>query len=126
MILVGLFQWWYSLGIVAFTARLKRMLLSTLDFFSVGILLKTLFNPFRQIVGVSANGSLAMQFRAFVDTVISRFIGMLIRLATLAIGLIAIFIQLIISALAIIVWALMPIIPLASLVMLFTNGAFVG
>ena len=124
--MVGLFSWWYSLGIMAFVAKLERMLLSTLDFFSVSILFKTLFNPFRQIVGVSANGSIAMQLRAVIDSLISRFIGAVIRLVTLLIGMLVISLQTVASLLALLIWIVMPTVPIIAVILFFVNGAVVG
>lgn len=126
MILVGLFSWWYGLGIAAFVAKLERMILSTLDFFSVSILFKTLFNPFRQIVGVSDNGSIAMQLRAVIDSLISRFIGAVIRLVTLLIGVLVIGLQAVASLLALLIWIVMPMVPIIAVVLFFVNGAVLG
>ena len=109
---------------MAFVAKLERMLLSTLDFFSVSILFKTLFNPFRQIVGVSANGSIAMQ--AVIDSLISRFIGAVIRLVTLLIGMLVISLQTVASLLALLIWIVMPTVPMIAVILFFVNGAVVG
>ena len=111
---------------MAFVAKLERMLLSTLDFFSVSMLFKTLFNPVRQIVGVSANGSIAMQLRAVIDSLISRFIGAVIRLATLLIGMLVISLQTVASLLALLIWIVMPTVPIIAVILFFVNGAVVG
>ncbi len=43
----------------------KAWVLRTADFFSVGLLLKTLFNPFRQISAAPVGGDLSVQLSAF-------------------------------------------------------------
>lgn len=119
MILVEMFSWWYSAGITAFFAKLKHFFLVTSDFFSINILLKTLFNPYRQIVGRATNSSPAGMFQALIDTLVSRFIGFLIRSITLIIGCIVLVLQILASILAFIVWLMLPILPLICLVLFF-------
>ena len=87
MFLVGLISWWYGRGWVEQLRRSGGMLMRTLEFFSVGQLAATLFSPFRQIsVGVGGVG-LAAAFSAFIDRLISRIIGAIIRSGTILIGI---------------------------------------
>lgn len=123
MILVEMFSWWYSAGITAFFAKLKHFFLVTSDFFSVNILLKTLFNPYRQIVGRATNSSPAGMFQALIDTLVSRFIGFLIRLITLVLGGIILILQILASIVAFVVWIILPITPLICVVLFFGGVA---
>jgi len=123
MILVEMFSWWYSAGITAFFAKLKHFFLVTSDFFSVNILLKTLFNPYRQIVGRATNSSPAGMFQALIDTLVSRFIGFLIRLVTLVLGGIILILQILASIVAFVVWIILPITPLICVVLFFGGVA---
>lgn len=47
--------------------------------FSVGLLLKTLFNPFRQISAAPVGGAAPVQLSAFFDKLFSRAVGMVVR-----------------------------------------------
>ena len=49
MFLVGIFQWWYGAGWRRHMQRVGLGVLRTADFFSIGLLVRTLFDPFRQI-----------------------------------------------------------------------------
>src|SRR4051812_21509429 len=77
--LVGLLTWWYRDGVRALLNARKENLERISDFFSVELLLKTLFSPFRQISTGSVRGPLAIQVRALLDNLISRIIGLLVR-----------------------------------------------
>lgn len=79
MFIVGLLSWWYGAGWVAEAKRVRERIASTADYFSIDLLVKTLFSPFRQISAGKVNGPLGVKWRAFVDRLISRCIGALIE-----------------------------------------------
>ena len=125
MILSDLIIWWYSGGIKFFASKLFDKLKNTADFFSISELLKTLFSPFRQI---SAGGTTALsldaRFQAFLDRLFSRFVGAFIRIFIILLGIIVLIFQSIFSFIFILIWPLLPIAPLASIV-LFLNGVLI-
>jgi hypothetical protein len=53
MLVVGFLQWWYTRGWMGFAQGLLDKIRSLADFFSLGLLLRTLFYPFRQISAYS-------------------------------------------------------------------------
>lgn len=117
MFLVGLISWWYGQGWVEQWRRNGDMFLRTLEFFSVGQLLSTLFSPFRQIsAGSQGNGSLASSFSVFFDKLISRIIGSIIRTFTILAGVITIALQAIYVGVIMVFWWLVPLLPIAGLV----------
>lgn len=118
MFLVGMISWWYGRGLKGQFGRIRDRFVSTLQFFSVGQLLSTLFAPFRQISAGRVQGSLAMQMRAFFDQTISRVIGAIVRLFTILAGLIVLLVQIIGEALIIVVWLTLPLFPIAGFIML--------
>ena len=119
MFLVGLISWWYGRGWVEQWKRIALRFKATLDFFSVGQLLVTLFAPFRQISASSTgDGSFGAAMRGFVDKLISRVIGAFVRFITILVGLLAITLQAIYEVLMMIVWWFVPILPLAGFVLL--------
>ena len=92
---------------------------ATLEFFSIGQLLGSLFSPYRQIsASPSGDSSLGSVFRSFVDQLISRVIGAFVRLFTVLIGIIAITLQSIFEGLVMLVWWFVPIMPILGFMLL--------
>lgn len=121
MFLVGIFQWWYGRGWVRHLKRSYVGILRTADYFSVGLLFKTLFNPFKQISAGKVQGGLSEQFGAFVDGSISRFIGANIRFWTIIIGLAVILLRSSWVLVSIVSWSVLPFVPIIGLI-LWLNG----
>ncbi len=115
MVIVGLFSWWYGAGWEHCIAVVKQGLLAVYDYFSLDLLLRTLFSPFRQISAGSVRGPLGVQLRAFVDNIISRTIGAAIRTVVLAIGILTLSLVAIVGLLRIALWPFVPVLPLVFL-----------
>lgn len=122
MVATDLIIWWYSRGYGFFVSKIFDKLHNTADFFSIVDLLKTLFAPFRQI-SAEGTSSLALdvRIRAAFDRLFSRFMGAIIRILLIIIGLIALAIQFALSLAFIIAWPLLPFTPLAC-IFLAING----
>jgi hypothetical protein len=90
---------------------LRERLAATTDFFSIDLLLRTFFSPFRQISAGKVDGSLNVQLHAFFDRLISRAIGAMIRLFMIIVGLVAIISYAVIGFLLVILWAVVPLLP---------------
>ena len=99
MFMVDLLQWWYFRGWGVFASDLKHRLSDSLDFFSIGQLLKTLFKPYRQI---SANNP------GFLDRFVSRLVGFFTRLFVIIFGGISIILESIIGIVLVVIWPLLP------------------
>ena len=94
----------------------------SVDTFSLGLLLKTWFAPFRQIdAGVGAGGSLDERIRRALDKLLSRFIGALLRTFVMIIGVFYIAGKTIFGLLGMILWLFAPILPIV-FVVIFTTG----
>ena len=72
MFVVGVYFWWYNTGWKKLIERVRESLLNVYDYFSLGLLLKTLFAPWRQISAGRVRGPLSVQLRAFFDRQIGR------------------------------------------------------
>lgn len=81
------------------------------------LLLKTLFAPFRQISAGSVDGPLEVKLRALVDKLFSRLIGAFIRLLLLVIGCVTIAIQVVLALLVLLLWVLVPLLPVGGLIL---------
>lgn len=118
MFMVGLISWWYGRGWMGQWKLMGHRFKRTLDFFSVGQLLSTLFSPFRQISAGASGDSVPAQFRAFIDRSISRVIGSIVRLFTVLIGLIVIVAQAVYELFIMVVWWFVPLLPIVGFVLL--------
>lgn len=112
MFIMGLLSWWYGAGWRGRLIALREKLASTLDYFSIDLLLRTFFSPFRQISAGRVDGGLSVQMRAFLDRLISRIIGAMIRLVMMIIGSLVIVFHAVIGVLFVILWAVIPVLPI--------------
>lgn len=117
MFIVGLFSWWYSAGWRQRVTYAGERLASVFDYFSVDLLLKTLFSPFRQISAGSVKGPIGVQMRALLDQLISRIIGCIVRSLMIMIGSISLFLTAVIHGLFIIGWAVLPAAPIIGIIL---------
>ena len=119
MLLIGLFSWWYGAGWLQLIHRTLARIGAILDFFSIGLLLKTLFSPFKQISVGRVNGPIGLQLRAFLDLQISRVIGAMVRLAVIGFGLIATLLTVAVALALLVIWPFVPLLPIiATLIIL--------
>lgn len=117
MFIVGILSWWYGPGWRERISIMSGHVDSIMDYFSIGLLLKTLFSPFRQISAGKVNGPLAVQMRAFADRLISRAIGGMIRSVMIIVGMCAIALTTIIGCISLVLWAFVPLLPLIGIVL---------
>jgi hypothetical protein len=115
MFIVGILSWWYGAGWQQRFAMLRERLATTNDYFSIDLLATTLFAPFRQISAGQVNGPLGVKFRAFLDKLISRCIGAMVRSTMIIIGVAAILLHSVIGCVTLVMWALVPLLPFIGL-----------
>lgn len=116
MLALALFSWWYTTAWKGVASRLMQRLDHTLGFFSVGLLFRTLFDPFRQIAAGQVRGGIDAKFRAFADRTFSRFIGAFMRTLFILIGLVSALGIFVFGIVQMIVWPLIPLLPLIAVV----------
>jgi hypothetical protein len=112
MLFISLFSWWYTTGWAQLAQRAVLRIASVLDFFSVGLLLKSLFSSYRQISTGRVRGSLDAQFRAWGDRQLSRAIGAMVRLVVILFGLVATILMSVVSLGLLILWPFVPVVPI--------------
>lgn len=115
MFILGLLQWWYGDGWARQVAGARNRVVGVYDYFSIDLLAKSWLAPFRQISAGKVNGSLAIQWNAFVDRTISRFVGAFMRTILIVIGLTSIILFSIYGAISVFAWGLLPFAPLIGL-----------
>lgn len=118
MFIVGLLSWWYGAGWRGRAAAFRNKLAGTMDYFSIDLLLRTLFSPFRQISAGNVNGSLSVQMHAFFDQLISRVIGAFVRSIMIIIGVMTLIVYGLIGLGLLILWAFIPLFPGIGLVLM--------
>ncbi len=116
MILAEVFAWWYTTGWMRLVHRAGETIQGVMDFFSVSLLLGTLFDPFRQIDAGRVRGSLQEELRAFGNRLFSRIVGFFVRSITIICGLFCVVVVTIFGLLKLILWPLLPLTPLLGFV----------
>lgn len=117
MFIVGILSWWYTAGWRQQFVNVQARLARTLDYFSIDLLLRTFFAPFRQISAGKVRGPLGVQVRAFFDNLISRWIGSMVRGTIIILGIVWIMISTLLSGLTAVLWSIVPLLPIAGVVL---------
>lgn len=121
MIIVWALSWWYGAGWRARVAQLNERLQASYDYFSIGLLAKTLFSPFRQISAGKVDGPIGVKWRAFVDRLISRIIGAFVRSILIVVGIVWIALQAVFGSLFVALWAVVPAVPLVGFIVMLSG-----
>ncbi len=121
MLFVSLMSWWYGAGIALVIRKIRSWLASMYDYFSIDLLLRTLFAPFRQISAGRVNGPIGIQMRAFFDRAFSRMIGGFIRSMMIIFGIVALLLTVMAGVLYLVMWIVMPLLTIAGLILALTG-----
>lgn len=116
MFLVGILSWWYGKGWLSRVQIVSDHLKTSADFFSVGLLIKTLFSPYKQISAGKIDGFIGDRIRAFFDRLLSRVIGSIVRSFVIIFGLIVMLLQSMYGLIVLIFWLLIPFLPAIGLI----------
>lgn len=123
MLIVSFASWWYGAGWRFVASRAKYKISRLGEFFSISLLLKTLFSPYRQISAGAVNGPLNLRMRAFFDRQFSRFIGFFVRTIMIIAGTVAMVVLGIATIVWLVVWPLLPLSPLIFVVLAAMGAA---
>lgn len=120
MLMLDLLSWWYGQGWAWIFKELQKRLKDISESFSVGILLKTLFSPWKQIQS-------QVSFRNFlqskIDNFISRFIGATVRIGMLIAAFVSCLFVVVIGLVLVIAWPFIPLLILVLPIMSLGAGA---
>jgi len=117
MFILGVLSWWYGTGWRQRAVKLRDRLASTEDFFSIDLLIRTLFAPFRQISAGKVEGPIGVQMRAFFDRLVSRIIGAAVRSFMMIVGIVALILTTLLGCVGLLLWALIPLLPMVGIVL---------
>lgn len=115
MLPIALISWWYTTAWVAVVRRVQEQLRTTLNFFSVGLLMRTLFDPFRQIAAVKGRGSVDAQLRAWADRSFSRMVGAVVRGIFIVAGVTSAAFVAVLGVIQVLLWPCVPFMPLIAI-----------
>ena len=117
--IITYFSWWYGEGLSGFWQAIKIMTEKIYSFFSIRILIRTLFDPWKRDEYGAENASLEKRLKLFLNNLISRLIGFVVRLFTILVGLIAVLIFFALLFMILVAWLALPLV----IILLIINGA---
>ena len=120
MLAVAFFSWWYGQGWAQVFKIMQRRIMQIEQSFSVPTLLKTLFSPWRRVVSYPGAGVDA-HVQAFIDNLISRFVGFTVRLAVIITAGLMIAAISVLAIVEVIAWPLIPIAIVAGIILGFVS-----
>lgn len=119
---IAMISWWYSKGLAWRAEKILSSIEKLINTFSLGLLIKTWFAPFRQIDAVNAGGgSLDVRLRRALDKLFSRFVGAFLRTFMMIFGVFFITIKALWGILNLLIWLAAPILPIVFVVLFTTN-----
>lgn len=124
MLLLSLIHWWYGDGWRRRARLVGDQIATTTDFFSLSLLVQTLFQPFRQISAGPSAGGLEGYLRGLLDNLISRLVGSVVRIMLMITGLIAILFHALVGCVILLGWAVVPALPVIGIILMLTGWTF--
>jgi hypothetical protein len=107
MLAFELFVWWYGQGWLTAAKNIGKALTGISRLFSIPILIRTLFAPWKRIVTYPGE-SLDAKLRAYGDNMVSRAVGFVVRLLVLTTALTMASLAFICGSIICILWPLVP------------------
>lgn len=118
MVIIHSLSWWYGRGWQwAWQRSVVRRIHDYAEVFSLSQLIRTWFSPFKQTYSNASKGSMDLKVQAFFDNVVSRFIGTLARTILIITGLLAMFFALLTGIIIIVIWPVIPLLPIVGIVL---------
>ncbi|MBW3538063.1 hypothetical protein KY386_01055 [Candidatus Parcubacteria bacterium] len=108
MLALAFFRWWYGAGWRRLAARTESALAGTYHYFSVPLLVPTLFAPWKRIVAYPGK-TLGEKLRALVDNLVSRAVGLVVRLLVLMAAAVCLALLAVIGLAALAAWPFLPL-----------------
>lgn len=122
MFWVDLLGWWYGAGLKDLSIKFNALFSSTSDFFSISLLAKNLFQPYRQTLTVS---NYKRTFgEKITDALVSRTIGFLVRFFLILFGGVVLALEIFAMGLTYILWPFIPLLPVILVGLSILNFGF--
>lgn len=117
MFIVGILSWWYGAGLMARIASVQARIAAIMDYFSIDVLVRTIFSPFKQISAGSVSGPLGVKLRALLDRIFSRIIGAVVRSMLIIVGVIGIILTTLLGVVLVASWLIVPALPFIGVIL---------
>lgn len=105
----GVLPWWYTVVPGKLLRHQELMFVTATDFFSFGILVRTLFQPWKRDELSTERLSLQERFQVWGLNFISRFFGFILRVTAMAFGLITLLVLFLFFAFLWLTWLIAPL-----------------
>ena len=118
MHVLALVSWWYGLGWLDQVSLVRQRFVRATDRYSLSLLLRTLFSPFKQLDAYSGgSGPLDARLRAWLDRLISRLLGAMVRSFMIVVGSVVLATESIFGLVRLVAWPVVPILPVAGIIL---------
>ena len=111
-----IFGWWYSRGLKDFFVYLKAVMLKITDIFSVKLLLRTYFSPWKRDITSTEGLPLNQVIQMLLFNLVSRFIGFIIKSFILLIYLMVMVVFFAFALALIFIWLFLPLISILGII----------
>ena len=101
-------RWWYATGWIQAFQRIRDWTLAVEHMFSLTLLVKTLFAPWKRIVAAPGRG-LDAKIHAALDNFVSRCIGFVIRVFVIVAAAVGMIMAFMASTVMAVLWPLLPV-----------------
>jgi hypothetical protein len=117
-------RWWYGAGWGwAWQRAVAERVSWCNDAFSLSRLIQTWAAPFKQTASGRVRGSMGDHLRAWLDRVVSRTIGFLVRSVLIFAGVVACVLVFIFGLIFMVAWPILPILPIICVVLWISGAA---
>lgn len=113
--MISYFSWWYYDEPAYLWRSLIIITKKVLESFSIGVLLRTIFDPWKRDISYAENPSLDVKFKILFENIFSRFIGFIVRAITILMGLVMTLVVFVILVMIFSVWLILPVLVLGLL-----------
>jgi hypothetical protein len=107
MIALEILTWWYRQGWLQIAKNAQMRFTKVSHLFSVPILLRTLFAPWRRII-TYPGASIEAKFRAMGDNLVSRVVGFSVRALVLFSAGLMLLLTIVAAVIQLVAWPLIP------------------
>ncbi len=111
-------SWWYAQEPIYLWRAVNVVSGKIIQAFSVPVLLRTLFDPWKRDIQRVENASLDVRYHIWVENMLSRLVGFVVRIFTILTGIMFSTFVFIFLTIVLLVWLLAPIL----ILFLFLNG----
>lgn len=121
LVILGYLKWHYSKAISSLGKIWKNFLYFVFDFFSIGLLFKNFFDPWKRMTdNYPKSFDFKIYFAVFITNLITRIIGIIVRLVLIIIGLACYILLTLLFPVALAIWLVLPFI----IILLIIEGVF--